>query len=924
MMTNRPHEYFYDKTPEQVENRFKTDRGRGVAGDTVPSRRREFGKNNIYKTHRELTEKSFILTDFAALILPAALFVAAIFEVPVASGVIVFMLVVNYVAATFVYFKAHRVLDDMTAYSLPTAKVLRDGRPALVNMDRLVPGDVVFLSEGDIVPADLRLFMTDSLYINESTLTGVHSSVMKDADYINYSKSLSIERMTNIAFATTVVTSGSGRGIVVATGKNAEAVRLDKTKSLATHENLKIVSILKRYCSVWSMSMLALVFLITLIDLFVRNNTGVFDVFLTGISLAVAAMSEMYLAFGYMTLGSGIFGAMKRRRDVNEGALIKNASKLEDLKSINTLIIPKEGVITSTRCVVEKIYTSRTLYGATDIDRVDKLRATVLAGVISTGIYGSGLVALNQKTRKITPEEETLIAAAEKLNLYNASIDRAHPIIEHESAGNGSKFETTLTLDPGSGYIAVSRGSAKEILDSCDFYIDNGSVKRMTVNDRIEFMGVASSLTRSSLRVVAVASCATGHASLRRISAVQGGLTFEGFLAIREPLAEGAAQTISRCKAAGIRVIMTTERYNETDKYLAMSLGLVESEKGVLTGTMLGSMRPEMIRTNLPIYGMYSEVSHAQIASIVKMMHDDGDRVGIMAGGISGVLLLRRADVGFAQSLTISPRAKRSGIDLRSRGNSQYSTVAGGGTFDCEALKLVSDVVVSDANERGHGGLSAVVSSLEYARAIYKNLLRMVRYLTTTQLARVFMVLGSLVIGVTTLTPVQLIFSGLFVDFAAILASAFSKPSHNILKTPDNAENILSSPLLMNLRIAVFALVQSVTVLAVYPLLEVMGFGIAADEYTSLVFISFTLCQLITFAELASEKSIFLPGMRVSVSYLMLFAATVLFIGMLFIFPAFGTIFDVVALSAPSIIACVLCCGITLGVNEIYKVIVKD
>lgn len=923
MMNVPKHEYFYDKSCEQVENRFSTDRGRGIDTSSVSKRRREFGHNTVYKTHRELTEKSFILTDFAALILLAALFVAAIFDVPVASGVIVFMLVANYVGATFVYFKAHKVLDDMTDYSLPTAKILRDGRAVLVNMDRLVPGDVVFLSAGDIVPADMRLFLTDGLYVNESNLTGVHSSVMKDAEYINYSKQLPVERMTNIAFATTVVTAGSGRGIVVATGRNTEAVRRDKTHSLSTHESLKIMGTLKRYCSVWSMAMLAFVFAITVFDLFVRNNTGIFDVFLTGISLAVAAMSEMYLAFGYIILGSGIFGAMKRKNEINEGALIKNAKKLEELKDLTAIIVPKEGVITASNCRVEKIYTSRTLYGASDIDRVDKLRAAVLAGVISTGIYGHGLIALNQKTRKITPEEEALIKCAEKLSLYNASIDRSHPIIDHTGIGGGSKFETTLTLDPGSGYIAVSRGTAKEILDACEFYTENGGVKRMTVEDRIEFMGAASALTRSSLRVVAVASVATGVGTLKRLSALQSGLTFEGFLAIREPLCEGAAQTVSRCKAAGIKVIMTTEKYSETDKYLAMSIGLIDSEKGVLTGAMADSMRPEMLRTNLPLYGMYSELSHSQLAGIVKMLRDDGDKVGLMAGGIGGVLLLRRADVGFAQSLTISPKAKK-GIDLRSRGSSQYSNVAGGSTFDCEALKLVSDVVVSEADGGERGGLKAVVSSLEYAKTIYKNLLRMVRYLTTSQLARVFMVLGAVIVGVKTLTPIQLLFGGLAVDFAAILASAFAKPPHNVLSSSDNAESALRNPILLNLRSLLFALLQAACVLASYPVLASVGNGVTPEQFSTTVFITFTVCQIITFAELASERSIFLPGIKISVSYLAFFLSTAVFVALLFVIPAFGALFDVVAIGIPSVIAIAVCSLLTLAVNEVFKILIKN
>ena len=924
MKLNDTAEVWYNKSLEQVEKHFFTDRGKGLDRAAVIKARREHGSNNIYTTQGGVGSKKLIPTDYTALLLAAALLAASVFDVPLAAGAIVTMLIINYAAALFTYFKAQKVLDGMTEYSLPTAKVMRGGGLMLIDMRALVPGDVIFLSAGDIVPADCRLITSDGLHINEATLTGVQSSVAKDAEFTHYSQSLPPEHQKNMAFASTIVTAGNGRAIVVATGAGTAARLLDKVKPLATHENLKILRTLKKYCSAWSLSMLALVFVITMIDLFVRSDTGIFDVFLTGISLAAAAMSELYVAFGYIIVGCGIFGAMKRRRDVNVGTLIKNAEKLEALKEITTLIVPKDGVITSSHSVVDKIYASRKLYSAADVDRVDKLRGTVLAGVISTGIYGAGLASLSQSSRKITPEEEAIIDLAESLSLYNSQIDRSHPIIEHTSAGGASKFETTLTADSDTRYMAVCRGDAEAILNSCEYYTENGRIFKMTTDDRLEFMSVAASLTKSSYRVAAVATGVTGYNNLQRIGSIQSDLTFEGFLAIREPLQTGVAQTVSRLKAAGVRVIMTTDRCTESDKYLAMSVGIIENERGILTGVRAETMHSDLLRTNLPLYNMYAGVSTGQLAKIVKMLRDDGERVGLLTGGINGALLLKRADVGFTQSVTISPKAKRTGIDIRSRRTPAYSRIAGGSTYESEALKFISDVVVSDADEEGHGGFSAVVSALEYSRTIYKNLLRMVRYLTTSQLARVFITLGALMIGVKALTPIQLIFGGLIVDFAAILASAFAKPPYNVLSFKDNAEESLEKPLMMNVRSSLFALLQALTVLLIHPILTLVGFPIGAAEFSTAAFLAFTVCQLITFAELASERSIFLPGMRVCISYTLFAVGIIGFIALAFAVPAIGTLFDIVPLTLPSIIAAVAASLLTLTVNEIYKLVARS
>ncbi len=923
MTENNSRELWYDKSVEQLEKRFATDRGKGLSKSDVIKARREHGKNHVYKTPNTLSIKQIIPTDISAIILLATLAMAAIFDLKVEAGIIAGMVVLNYAISLFTYFKARSVLDGMTEYSLPTAKVLRDGKPSLIDMRSLVPGDVIFLAAGDIVPADCRLFMSDGLAINEGTLTGIHSSVKKDGNFANFAPSLPIEERKNMAYATTIVTAGHGRGIVVDTGKNTEAVIRDKTQSITTHEDLKILTLLKKYCSVWSMSMLALVFAITLIGLIFRSEQGVFEIFLSGIALAAAAMSELYMAFGYIIVGCGIFSAMKRRKDVNVGALIKNAKKLEKLKELSVLIVPKEGVITSANSYIEKIYTGGKLYSANDIDRVDKLRATVLAGVISTGIYGAGLASLTETSRKITSEEEAIIKLAESLSLYNANIDRSHPIIEHAPAGGASKFETTLTVDSDRHYMAVCRGDAEAVLKSCEYYTQNGGIYRMTSDDRIALAGVASGLTKSSYHVVAVATGVTGYNNLARIGSIQSDLTFEGFLVLREPLQPNIAQTVARCRDAGIHVIMTCDNYTESDKYLALSMGLLKSEKGILTGFMADSLSDNMLRTNLPLYNMYVGVSPAKISQILRMMSADGKKVGILTGGMSGALLMKRADVGLAKSVTISPKAKRAGIDLRSRQNTAYANIAGGSSFDCEALKFISDVVISDADDKGNGGFGAIVSALEYSRTIYRNILRMVRYLTTTQLARIFVILGGLILGIKVLTPIQIVFGGLALDLLAIIASAFSRPPHHTLSMKENAEESLKKPWFIGIKSLIFALLQAITVLAVHPILTLIGHAPSAAEFAAAAFVTFSVCQYITFISLSSERSIFLSGGRISISYMLFSGGLILFLASLFVIPPFGKIFDVCALPLPLIIAVCVVSALIFAVNEIYKIITK-
>lgn len=925
-------ESWYDKSLEQIEHRFEADRGRGLTREKVQKLRKKVGSNNIYPTETTnfFEYRKKMSTDYASVILLVTAAIAAIFELPIAAGAIALMVVLNYIAAVFTFVKARRVLEGMESYSLPTAKVLRDGKLALLDMRALVPGDVIFLSAGDIVPADCRIFAADGLYINEGTLTGNPSSVRKDPNFAVFRPGLRPSEQLNMAFATTIVTAGNGRAMVVATGDSTIASENGNLNPIVTHENLRILSKLKNYCKTWSLTMLLMIFVVVIAELLVKSvgqlvDTNIFDIVITGLSLAAASMAELFTAFGYIIIGCGIFNAMKRRKDVNVGALIKNAEKLEDLRELDCLIIPKDGMITQSHSHAEKIFIPRKLFSATDKERLNNFRGTVLSGVISTGIYGAGLSNLNSSSRKITADEEALIELASELGLYNSNIDRSYPIIEHMAAGGASKFETTLTLDTDHRYMAVCRGEPEEILNSCEYYSERTAIYRMTTEDRLEFLGAAQSLMRENYKVLALATGVTGYNNLQRIGSVQSDLTLEGFIAIREPLQPGIAQTVERARAAGIRVIMTTDRYSESDKYIAMSVGIIKNESEILTENKMLSMNRDLLRVNLPLYNMYCGIPAAHLAELVDMMRADGKKVGLLAGGINGALLLKRANVGFAQAVTISPKANRAGIDIKSRQTPAYSRIAGanGKTFDSEALKFISDVVVSDADEHGDGGFAAVISALEYSRSIYKTLLRVVRYLVTTQFARIFLILGSIFFGTATLDPVQICYGGLIVDFAAIVSAAFSKPPHDALTINDDAEKALDKFLTVNLRPILFALFEAAMILLIPNIAGLFKIALNAEEYTSICFISFTICQLINLTEYASDKSIFTANLRLNIIYSLFILMLIGTIILGLVFPAAGEILGIVKLNLTSSLCCAVIPFLMLGLHELYKIIRK-
>jgi len=245
-------------------------------------------------------------------------------------------------------------------------------------------------------------------------------------------------------------------------------------------------------------------------------------------------------------------------------------------------------------------------------------------------------------------------------------------------------------------------------------------------------------------------------------------------------------------------------------------------------------------------------------------------------------------------------------------------------TFDSEALKFISDVIISDTTDRGKGGFSAMVSALEYSRTIYKNLLRMVNYLTTSQLSRIFIILGALILGFTALTPIQLLVSGLAIDLAAIIASAFSKPPFSSLSLRDNAEEALKKPFAMNMRSTLFALFEAMMILSVYPVYTRIGIPFTPEQYISTAFIAFVVCRFVTFIELATERGVFKSGMRMGISFILFLLFAAGFVASCMLIPPFGKLFGVVSITAELAIAVVFIGLATFTVHEIYKLLSKE
>ncbi len=677
--------------------------------------------------------------------------------------------------------------------------------------------------------------------------------------------------------------------------------------------------------------MLVLIFSLMVLDLIFNIGNGaegLFDIFLTGMSLAVAAMTEFYTAFGYIIIACGIQNAVKRYSDVNSGSIIRNVGSLPNLRDLSAVIIPKEALLSVRLAKIDKIYVNGEMLESGTQKYRERTASILRYAVISTGIYGSARLQNNNLSNDnvYTSEEESILFAADSAGVYNSSLERVYPIIDHTGISRINIFETTLTRF-GETNVVVMRGEAPAVLACCRYYSKNGRIHRMTDEMLNEFTIVASQTLKQAYRVVAVATCDTKYENLSRIKLCQTNMIFEGFVCIREPLLPGCAVNIERCKNAGIKVIMTCENENDNNRFIAAALGIITSDRECVNGERLLSLEPGLLEANIPMYRLYQGVDSSVIRLVIEKLRESGEKVGILTGSLSDIDLITAADAGFAQNVTISHKASDKGLDIQKiaskteRSKPIFVKNAGDSSrTGCEAVKFISDVIISEPDESGSGGFNAIVGAMGCGRIIYRNINRALRYLIASQCARLLIVLCSILSGVVLLTPLQLLFSGLVLDFGAVLVIAFERPSNYILSLKTENEDRLRRPLLSNFEYILFGLLWAAVTVFSPLVFRLTGHVLSSEQVTSAVFVSFTLTQLAALSEIKRDKSIFRSLTFNSIHLLYIgVTAAVLIAGQLY--QPFGKLFGMVMPDLKCLAISLFFPVFTIIAAELYRLI---
>ncbi len=835
-------------------------------------------QKNGYNELRQNNQKSVLvmlkeqLTDVMILILIGAAGLSAVLKEWTEAIVIIVIVALNATVSIIQEKKAANALEALKNMGAPTARVLRNGEESQIPANELVTGDIVYLEDGSIVPADIRLISTNNLKIQEASLTGESVPVEKDDDTL-FAEDTSLGDRANMAYSSSMVMYGNGTGIVVETGMSTEvgqiAHLLDLQDEYDTPLKRKLNSVGK-ILSIFGLFVCIVIFVIG--SLYGRPWI---PLLMTAISLAISVIPEGLPATATIVMALGV------QRMAQKNALVRKLPAVETLGGATVICCDKTGTLTQNRMTVTKVAMNGDFEkgNPTKIEEASEKHAVYQEMVYAAALCNNASLDPDRPGEILgDPTEGALIFLTDAFGLNQEQLEEEHPRLFEQPFDSDRKRMTTVH-EMKEGFTAYTKGAVDEMLPLCTHILTSKGVRQITEKDRKEVRELCLKMSAEALRVLGFAKRLLSEVPQEDDTNLEYDLTFLGAIGMIDPPRKEVIRAVETCRNAGIRTIMITGDHKVTAVAIAQQLSIFREGNTVVSGDELHQMTEAELDQSIRTTTVFARVTPSDKLRIIESLQRTGEITAMTGDGVNDAPALKAADIGVAMG--------RSGTDV---------------------AKDASDMLLLDDN------FTTIEYAIREGRRIYRNIQKVIQFLLAGNIAEILtLFIATLLNWDAPILAVHILLINLVTDSLPAIALGVDPASKNIMKhKPVKSGTLFERGLVI--RVILHGIFITIATISAYQ------FGLSTDSHAvgmTMAFLVLAVSQMLhALNQRSNTDSIFVAGNTHNKALFGTMAASGIILTFIMVTPALRSFFSLTTLTSAEL-------GISLGLSLLPLVFVE-
>jgi Ca2+-transporting ATPase len=874
----------YSLSLQSLTKKFETNISKGISSKEAVKRILLYKRNEIFKKEKKSKWKILInqFIDPIIYILAIATTIAFLFQDWLEGIAILIVIIITTAIGFFMELQARQSLEALRKISLRhlLSQVIRDGKITEIKTTMLVPGDVIILERGNVIPADARLILVENLMVKEAALTGESIPVEKQTKEL-LPINTPITSQNNMVFKGTTVLLGRGKAIVVATGMNTQLGKIQQMAIDAKEERTPLEKKLNKLSKrlIW----LSLFFAIFIIISGTIRGNDVFLMLQTGIALAVATIPEGLPIVATIALAHGMLSLSKKK------VIIKKLEDVETLGITNVICTDKTGTLTEDELkvqtlvletqLVEDVNSIETSSFFSKLKQKEDFNTLVLTSILCNDVQ------LSTKKRHGDTIDMSLLDFAEQIGFNLKSIRNNNPEVFKIPFDATNKRMITAHSD-GNNYFVYMKGAFENVIASCDMLLKNG--KTELFNTKEEWFKKVDDLTSKGLRVLAFAYKKTKSKPENNVKIEH--FIFIGIVGFIDPARKDVKPIIESYKKAGIKVIMATGDHPGTAKKIALDIGLLnvnDLENKIILGSSFQNIE-KLSKNEKDTFlkaSVFARVTPEQKIAIITFFQKNNNIVGMIGDGINDIPALKKANIGIAMGI---------------RGT--------------DAAREVADIILLDDT------FTATELAIKQGRIIFQNIRQFVVYLLSSNFAEILSVGVAATLNLPSpLLPLQILFLNVITDIFPALALGLGKGEKNIMQLPPKhpEEPIITNQLWRTTVIYGITISLAVLGITVY---SYFVLKLSTSQINNMGFYTLILAQLLNVFNMPSRHLSFFKNEVTSNIWIWLAIIFCVFLTYLaYITPLFSRALSLIPLSSSQIITIIIFSFSSLVLSQIIK-----